>query len=325
MVGITRENLTQFNNEGFFLAKGLLDSENYLGPIKAEYKEVLDKAVLDLQTRGIIENNHMELSFEKRISQVLEESDGELNKYLDITLPQKDINSQTPMHCGPAVFNLIRNSKLLDAVEQFIGSEIYSNPTQHVRIKPPAHYLAGTTRVLSEIDTTVWHQDAGTGTSDADHTKTLTVWISVTEASLENGCLMVAPKSHRKGLALHCHDKRANYSRQSIPERLIGEHREPIETNPGDVIFLSKYIMHSSLLNLSENIRWSLDLRYNSIGEANGRAWFPGFVSRSKSKPESEISDASIWKMLWERVREKLTHTPPSSFQRWSEDDPNCA
>ena len=325
MIGITEENLIQFNRDGFFLAKGLLDPAIDLGPIKAEYRSVLDKAVLDLQTRGIIKKNYIELPFEKRISQVLEDSDGELNKYLDITLPQKDINSKTPMHCGPAVFNLIRNSKLLDAVEPFIGPEIYSNPTQHVRIKPPAHYLAGTTRVLSEIDTTVWHQDAGTGTSDADHTNTLTVWISVTETSIENGCLMVAPKSHLKGLVLHCHDKRANYSRQSIPERLIGEVREPIETEPGDVIFLSKYTMHSSLLNLSENIRWSLDLRYNPVGQPTGRAWFPGFVARSKSNPGSEMSDSSTWKISWERARKKLTRTPPSSFQRWSEDDPNCA
>ena len=67
MVEITRENLTQFNNEGFFVAKGLLDPEIDLGPIKAEYKEVLDNAVSDLQARGIIKNNYMELPFEKRI------------------------------------------------------------------------------------------------------------------------------------------------------------------------------------------------------------------------------------------------------------------
>ena len=84
MVEITRENLTQFNNEGFFVAKGLLDPEIDLGAIKAEYKDVLDNAVLDLQARGVIKNNYRELPFEKRISQILEESDGELNKYLDI-------------------------------------------------------------------------------------------------------------------------------------------------------------------------------------------------------------------------------------------------
>ena len=271
MRGITNENLTQFNEQGYFLAQGLLDPEVDLGPIKTEYVQVLDKAVFKLKERGIIQDDYTDLPFGKRISQVLEESDGELNKYLDITLPQKGVNLQTPMHCGPAVFNLMRNSKLLDAVEQFIGPEIYSNPTQHVRIKPPANYLAGTSRILSEIDTTVWHQDAGTGTSDADETITLTVWISITEASIKNGCLMVAPKSHRNGLVLHCHDKRANYSRQSIPEKLIGPLREPIETKPGDVLFLSKYTMHSSLPNMSENIRWSLDLRYGAIKNVGGR------------------------------------------------------
>ncbi|MBH69180.1 MAG: hypothetical protein CMM58_12560 [Rhodospirillaceae bacterium] len=325
MSGITNENLTQFNNQGYFLAQGLLDPELDLGPIKTEYEQVLDKAVFDLKARDIIQDIYTDLPFGKRISQVLEDSDGELNKYLDITLPQKGINPKTPMHCGPAIFNLMRNSKLLDAVEQFIGPEIYSNPTQHVRIKPPANYLARTSRILSEIDTTVWHQDAGTGTSDADETNTLTVWISVTRASIENGCLMVAPKSHHNGLVLHCHDKRANYSRQSIPEKLIGPVRVPIETEPGDVLFLSKYTMHSSLPNMSENIRWSLDLRYNPIGQPTGRAWFPGFIARSQSEPESEMQDPYAWKMLWQKAREQLSLSPPSSFQRWSEDDPNCA
>ena len=62
MVEITRENLTQFNNEGFFVARGLLDPEIDLDPIKAEYKEVLDNAVSDLQARGIIKNNYMLVS-----------------------------------------------------------------------------------------------------------------------------------------------------------------------------------------------------------------------------------------------------------------------
>ena len=325
MSGITNENLNQFNDQGYFLAKRLLDPEIDLAPIKAEYEEVLDKAVFDLKVRGIIQGGYNDLPFGKRISRILEDSDGELNKYLDITLPQKGIDHKTPMHCGPSVFNLMRNPKLLDAVEQFIGPEIYSNPTQHVRIKPPAKFLADTSSILSEIDTTVWHQDAGTGTSDADETMTLTVWISVTKASIENGCLVIAPKSHRNGLALHCHDKRANYSRQSIPEKLIGSIREPIETEPGDVLFLSKYTMHASLPNKSENIRWSLDLRYNPIGQPTGRAWFPGFIARSQSTPKSEMRDPDKWRMSWEKARERLSLAPPSSFQRWSEDDPNCA
>ena len=45
----------------------------------------------------------------------------------------------TPFWTGPAVFALLRNQAILDAVESLIGPEIYANPVQHVRIKPPEH------------------------------------------------------------------------------------------------------------------------------------------------------------------------------------------
>ena len=322
---ITNADLEQFKSQGFFLARGLLHADVDLGPFVTEYEVVLGNAVSDLVKRGLIIESYSHLAFDERVCKVLEESGGELNKYLDITLPQKGITKKTPMHCGPAVFNLIRNPSLLDAVERFIGPEIYSNPTQHVRIKPPARCLSNTPHILSEIDTTVWHQDGGTGTSDADETKMLTVWISVTEATKENGCLVVAPQSHQNGLVLHCHDKRANYSRQAIPERLVGSDRKLIETQPGDVLFLSKYTMHSSLPNISDGIRWSLDLRYNPPGQPTGRAWFPGFIARSRSAPETEMCDPKEWAVSWRQVREQLSLNPPASFQRWMKNDPNCA
>ncbi len=317
--------LKRFDDQGYLLVPGLLDPERDLAPVAREYETVLDDAIADLLRLGAIRHDHADLPFGERVSRVLEDSDGALNGYLDITLPQKGISRSTPMHCGPAVFGLLRHPRLLDAVERFIGPEIYSNPTQHVRIKPPARHLANTTRILSEIDTTVWHQDAGTGTADADPSQILTVWISVTEANRENGCLLVAPGSHRNGLALHCHDKRANYSRQAIPERLVGANRVPIETAPGDVVFLSKYTMHASLPNRSEGIRWSLDLRYNPIAQPTGRAWFPGFVARSRAAPETETRDPDEWATAWARARDHLALNPPAGFQRWSEDDPDCA
>lgn len=325
MTQITDAELGQFDDQGYLLVRGLLDPDRDLGPLVEEYQTVLDDAVADLVTRGAVQHSHTGLPFGERVSRVLEESDGALNKYLDITLPQKGISRATPMHCGPAVFALLRHPRLLDAVERFIGPEIYSNPTQHVRIKPPAKHLARTTSILSEIDTTVWHQDAGTGTADADASRILTVWISVTEANQKNGCLLVAPGSHRNGLALHCHDKRANYSRQAIPERLVGKDRVAIETAPGDVLFLSKYTMHASLPNKGDGIRWSLDLRYNPPSHPTGRGWFPGFVARSRAEPESEMTDPAEWAAAWRQTRDHLAANPPTAFQRWAEDDPNCA
>ena len=55
--------------------------------------------------------------------------------------PRQDIADDTPLWLGPAVFAAIVNPRLLDVVECVIGAEIYSNPVQHVRIKPPAASL----------------------------------------------------------------------------------------------------------------------------------------------------------------------------------------
>lgn len=325
MTKISSPDKERFKEDGFLLVRGLLDQATDLAPVVAEYAEVLDRAANDLVARGMIASRYPDLPFGQRAARIIEESNGELHKYLDISLPQKGVTARTPMHCGAAVFQLLRNAKLLDAVECFIGPRITSNPTQHVRVKPPARALAAHETLVAEMATTVWHQDQGTVTPDADETDMLTVWISVTEANQHNGCLLVAPGSHKAGLAPHCHDARANYSRQAIPERLVGDTRVALETLPGDVVFLNKLTMHASLPNRSGDIRWSLDLRYNPTGQPTGRPWFPEFVARDQDTPENELRDPKAWKHLWRDARQRLIDDPPASFQRWSKDDPGCA
>ena len=314
-----------FEQQGYLHLPRLLDSVRDLNNLRNEYSELLERAAADMAARGTIMHTHSGLPFDQRIGCLFWESDGALNDYLDISLPQKRVTAETPMHRGPAVFALLRHPRLLDVVETFLGPEIYSNPTQHVRIKPPVRYLEANTRISSEVDTTVWHQDQGTVAPEADNTNMITVWIAVTESTEESGCLLIAPGSHKRGLALHCHDPNANYSRQAIPERLVGKDRIALQADPGDVVLLNKLTMHASLANRSRRIRWSLDLRYNPIGQPTGRPWFPGFVARSRASPESELKDAGAWAALWEESRANLAVSPPRSFQRWAKDDPGCA
>lgn len=322
---ITQADKQTFADQGFLHVKGLLDAERDLGPLHTEYQMVVANAADDMVAKGIIPSTHADLPFDERVGALYEQSDGAIHRYLDISLPQKGVTLETPLHCGPAIFAIMRHPKLLDAVEAFIGPEVYSNPTQHVRIKPPAKRLENHTTISSEIGTTVWHQDQGTVTADSDETNLLTVWIAVTEATRENGCLLVAPGSHRGGLAVHCHDARKNFGGQAIPDRLVGEERVALEAEPGDVIFLNKMTMHASLPNRTDRLRWSLDLRYNPIGQPTGRGWFPGFVARSRSAPETELTSAASWQALWAEARRNLIENPPASFQRWSESDPGCA
>ena len=236
--------------------------------------------------------------------------------HLEITLPQIDITEDTPMHCGAAVFGLLRNPKLLDAVETLIGSEIYSNPVQHVRIKPPEQYLPANQRYSPEVSRTVWHQDLGTVLEEADNSNLITVWVPVTEATLENSCLMVVPGSHKQGLRMHC-STGSSYSRQQIPEELIGPTKVCLQMNPGDVLFLHRMTIHSSTPNRSDSVRWSFDLRYNPTGEPTGRPSFPGFIARSRAHPETELRNPEFWAKSWHRARSRLAEMEPPTFQRW--------
>jgi len=100
------------------------------------------------------------------------------------------------------------------------------------------------------------------------------------------------------------------------------------ETMPlkrGDILLLHRRTVHGSLPNVSDNIRWSFDLRYNPIGQPTGRGAFPGFVARSTARPEHVLTDAREWTRLWTETRDRLVTSKQVKFNRWNVDDPACA
>jgi hypothetical protein len=113
----------------------------------------------------------------------------------------------------------------------------------------------------------------------------------------------------------------------AIPDSLLElEKTVPVPLKRGDVLFLTKRTCHNSLPNVSENVRWSFDLRYNPIGQATGRGAFPGFVARSHSNPESELHDAAEWAELWRATRQRMADENYSQpFNRWNERAMVCA
>ena len=99
----------------------------------------------------------------------------------------------------------------------------------------------------------------------------------------------------------------------------------PLPMKPGSVLLMHRLTPHCSFSNHSDHVRWSFDLRYNPIGQATGRRAFPGFVARSRSKPETELGDPARWAALWSQARERLAASEVESFNRWNSDAPACA
>tara|TARA_Y100001960_G_C14746477_1_gene865933 strand:+ start:964 stop:1989 length:1026 start_codon:yes stop_codon:yes gene_type:complete len=325
MEGLSQSQLQQFEQEGYLKLDALLDPVKDLDPIIAEYDGVLDSLAHKLYEDGKIQSTYSDLPFGERVIRIYDDT-GELHaQYFDFALPQGNVKHDTPMWVGPAVFRAITNSRLLDKVQSVIGSEIYSNPVQHVRIKPPERFIGSETNsVAGLVGVTSWHQDNGVVLPVADASNILTVWFSITDATEEQGCLQVIPGSHKEGLFAHCPGGPGGLE---IPEQLLDRARAiPVPTKRGDVLFLNKRTCHNSLSNVSNNIRWSFDLRYNPIGQNTGREEFPGFVARSLKNPESELKDPKQWAHLWYETRKRLADDRiRGPFNRWKADAPVCA
>ncbi len=324
MAHLSKEQVAQFEEEGYLAVDNLFDPQKDLAPIIEEYKGVLENLANDLYAKGEISSIYADLPFGKRVTQIYAESGKVHAQYFDFSLPYPNIHEDTPMWVGPAVFNVMRNERLLDAVESLIGPEIYSNPVQHIRIKPPEHLTPKNPETGKvQLGATPWHQDNGVVLPEADDTQMLTVWFPLGEATEENGCLTVVPKSHRDGVLQHC----PSGGGLQIPEKFFRkDNMVPVPLPPGGALFMHRRTCHASLSNHSNDIRWSFDLRYNPTGQTTGREAFPGFIARSRINPETELREAEAWADLWFQARSRLAqqkvHAP---LNRWMSDDPACA
>ncbi len=284
----------QFERAGYVVVEGLLDPTFDLAPIRKEYAQLLDNLAVKWHRENRISQDYRGLPFGERLRKIARETKGEYFNFFKITLPSC-IEHDSPIHLGPEVFRLIRNPKILDVVERILGGEICCNPMQHALLKVPERDLPAELRELNGPGFTSWHQDQSGASMEADETSVITVWIPITPATVKNGCLVVAPRSHKRGLCLHRDGV--------IPDELIGADRKALPMMPGDVLFMSKQLMHSSLRNQSDVIRWSFDLRYHPLGQHSGRDWFPTWVVRSRKNPEQELVDAERWAELWRSTR----------------------
>lgn len=312
----------RYREDGYVVVEGLLDPDEDLQPVVDEYGALLDQLADQWVAEGTISTYDSTSSVVDRLLRVMSESGGTCFQPLDISLPlDAEIENDTPMHQGSAVFELLRNEKILDAVEALIGGEIYSNPVQHTRVKPPETRIPDKNRQHTLISQTFWHQDLAVIDEEADHSDIVNVWIPVTEATLANGCMVVVPRSHLGGLVFHCKTPTWN----GIPEAEVGDERVPLPMKPGDALFLNKLMKHSSLPNRSDGIRWSFDVRYNPVGQPTGRPWFPGFIARSRANRASELRSSEVWAESWREARRSLATVARPKYNRWSPDDPRCA
>jgi hypothetical protein len=327
MPGLTPTQIDQLNADGYLLVKGALDPELDIAPVEREFEGILDRVAKELHDAGKLADTHAGKPFAERFIAVAADSGEPIVKQFEIALATTSVDPAATINCGEATFNFLRSPRILDLIESLIGGEIFASPVQHTRIKLPPSVTKEGAHVGNLTGQTQWHQDQGVVLPEADGNHTITVWAAMTDATVENGCLVYEQRSHRHGLAFHCPVTAGNKNLAvAIPDEWIDEERSaPVPAEKGDLLLHLPLTKHGSLPNTSNTIRWSFDLRYHPVGEPTGRPMFPGFVARSRSNPASELHDAGAWGRLWEDARNRLVGKEPPMPFRWNTDAAACA
>ncbi len=312
---LTPDQIDQFETQGYLVVEDVLDTAS-LEAVKAEYTGLLDRLYDGWQAEGLVPSAEG-LDFWQKLL-VSYKAGCDWFQPMDISLPGGEIEADTPFHIGPAVFDMLTNARLLDMVEDLIGPELTSNPIQHVRLKPPATNLRNSEN-RAHVMATDWHQDRAVAHEEGDGTQMVTVWLAISDATIENGCLKVVPGKPQ--MYPHCPQKQT-----SIAPGLLDEDKAlPLPVKAGGAVLFHPLTPHASLNNTAQDFRWSFDIRYNVTGQPTGRDHFPAFVARSRAAPDTEFRDWRTWQEMWLNTRARLSGQPHIPIHRWQADSPVCA
>jgi phytanoyl-CoA hydroxylase len=111
-----------------------------------------------------------------------------------------------------------------------------------------------------------WHQDAYYFRYDRQ--PQVGVWVALSPATIENGCLWILPGSHRSGRIFdHVPDRRPEGLQgyqEIVSEDTSAE--QPVLMAPGDVLFFHSYLMHRSTDNVADYRRSAMVYHYAEAG-----------------------------------------------------------
>jgi len=269
-----------YRTEGYLVLPRLLTDKD-MAPAREAMAEKVSEIAADLHRDGLIADTCAGEPFEARLARLFDGlTDADFLKYGRSWRDRK-----------PGYYDLMANAKILNAVESLIGGEVFSNPVYNVRPKVPG-VAAGAVP---------WHQDKSYW-PDANANPVITVWIPLVDATLENGCLHLWPRTHRAHvLSFHAETHTGTGYTEIDDEHLKKIEAVPLPLKAGGAILFNDRCIHMSTPNNSDRVRWSVDLRYQPTDQDPMRGHGAGFLARSRRDP-ARVATREDW------LAERLEH-----------------
>ncbi|MBP2471933.1 ectoine hydroxylase-related dioxygenase (phytanoyl-CoA dioxygenase family) [Crossiella equi] len=267
---LTEEQLASYQREGWLLLKDVV-SQSARDRVAALFQRVVADYAGELLAAGELSRSYAELPFDKRWAAIRAE------------VPSARPVVWRRVLIDPAVHELWFEPGLLGAAQSLLGPEIRAY-----------HLFNGRPREPNDPAQTIhWHQDAFNCEEweEAD-SRILTFWVPLVPVDTTSGCLCVVPGSHHRGL-LPQHTDEFGITGLAEETELDGL---PVPMEPGDALLFNELVLHRSLDNTSDRVRWSIDIRYSADSEAHQRKAPGGFrVSSAHGAAETFEEWAAKW------------------------------
>ncbi len=146
------------------------------------------------------------------------------------------------------IYDIITNPLILDHVEDLIGPNVVCWGT---------HFFC---KLPHDPKAVPWHQDASFW--PFDQSRTVTVWLAIDDADVENSCMHVIPGTHNLGALKWEKPKGPGVLDQEITD--VNQYGEPVpfELKAGSMSMHADMIVHGSSPNASNRRRCGLTIRY---------------------------------------------------------------
>ncbi|XP_013390036.1 uncharacterized protein LOC106167021 [Lingula anatina] len=272
---LTSQQVHQFFDEGYVLVENYFQNGE-LEACKEAVNGLVDECANKLYNGGKIKKLYKELGLFKRLTAIEKEFPGANIVFIKSgKMPQ-------------AFRDLYSNERLLNAIEQLIGPDIMGHPVWNLRTKTPRN----------EATTVPWHQDISYLDNSSYDVLQPAAWIPLLDSNENNGCMQFVRKGHQSGRVCEheccAGDTWYTMLREEEMEKTLGVNlEEDIVSVPvpyGGMVLLNNLIPHRSLNNYSDDIRWSLDLRWQSPSKPVGfHGLKEGILLRSSQEPNLKI------------------------------------
>lgn len=296
--------IEQFEKNGFLIVENALDDAD-IGPVIAEYEGHIDRRAHELLAEGKITQLHEEAPFGKRLALICDES-------MDI-YPEMDIYRLR----AKAAFEFLGNANRLDIIEGIVGPEITCNPAQHLPAQASRPVDVGSPWPRGCLASGHGRQPRGIGPALHSH------GVGADDGDKPGERLSADPAAYPRQRPPGARQDTGIVDRHR--RRGDARHRASL-TGDGERLSVADGQAYFPPVN-DQPIEWDTMEYGPSLpenGTPSGRPFYPDFVVRSRSNPDSVLTEHGEWVRLWERAldAEALAEQEGRKIEhlRWDED-----